>query len=207
MIIPAILEKDWEPIESKIKICEGFANTLHIDFIDGKFVENNTFFNFESFKKYSDYFKLEAHLMVEEPINYLDPLFDAGFKKFIGHIEKMSDQVEFVSKAQSMGSVGLGVDLMTPITDIKINMDDVDQILLMSVNAGFSGQVFDERVLGKIASLREEYLGIIEIDGGINENTMQQAQINGADAFCVTSFIFGNQNPEAQYRKLEALLS
>lgn len=207
MIIPAILEKDWASIESKIKVCENFANTLHIDFIDGKFAENSTFMDLESFKKYSDYFKLEAHLMIEEPINYLDSLYNAGFKKFIGHVEKMTDQVAFVSKAQGLGGVGLGLDLETPLSDIKITLDDLDSILLMSVKAGFSGQKFNEIIIDKIKELREKYLGDIEIDGGINDSTMQLAQVNGADSFCVTSFIFGNENPESQFRKLESLLS
>lgn len=207
MIIPAILEKDWEKLESKIKICEGFANTLHIDFIDGKFASNETFMEFTSFKKYSDYFKLEAHLMVDNPTIYLEPLFNAGFKGFIGHVEKMIDQVEFVSKAQSLGLVGLALDLDTGIDELKVNLEDLDKILLMSVKAGFSGQIFDEKIIEKIKLLREKYLGIIEIDGGVNEDSLQKSQINGANSFCVTSFIFNNPNPEIAFRKLQSYLS
>lgn len=204
MIIPAILEKDWEEIDKKLDICRGFASNVHIDFIDGKFVDNTSFLEFESFKKYSDYFTLEAHLMVEEPINYLDDLFNSGFKKIIGHVEKMSDQVEFVAKGQALVAIGLALDLDSEIDKIKVNLDDLDQILLMSVKAGKSGQEFDSRILEKIKKLRSKYLGNIEIDGGINDKTLIEAKNAGANQFCVTSFLF-KENPEKQFRILENL--
>src|SRR3989344_9689598 len=140
MIIPAILEKDWKEIEKKLEICREFANSVHIDFIDGKFADNMSFLDPQPFKKYSEYFTLEAHLMVEDPVKYLDNLSNAGFKKFTAHVEKMSNQVEFVAKGEQLGSVGLALDLNTPVSEIKVPLDDLDQILLMSVSAGASGQ-------------------------------------------------------------------
>lgn len=203
MIIPAILEKDWESIEKKLEICREFSNTVHIDFIDGKFVDNTTFLEFGSFKKYSTYFTLEAHLMVEEPINYLPRLSSAGFKRYLGHVEKMSDQIEFVASGELLGAVGLALDLQTPLDAIKVSLDDLDQILLMSVNAGKSGQTFDNSIIEKIRSLRSKYLGNIEIDGGINDQTILFAKTAGANTFCVTSFLF-KENPKNQFRTLES---
>src|SRR3989304_2527631 len=136
MIIPAILETNWEEIEQKIEICRSFAKDIHIDFIDGKFAETKTFFEFDRFKKYSAYFNLEAHLMVDEPIQYLPQLSSAGFKKFLAHIERMSDQAEFVAKGEELGSVGLCLDLTTSINKISVPLIDLDQILLMCVPAG-----------------------------------------------------------------------
>lgn len=206
MIIPALLEKDWSSIEKKLKVCENFASTIHIDFIDGVFASDKIFLEIEKFKEYSSYFKLEAHLMVNEPIEYLERLFDSGFKTFIGHVEKMSDQVAFVAKAQELGGVGLALDLETPINRISVNKDDLDKILLLSVKAGQSGQKFDEKVLDKIRELRQIYLNSIEIDGGVNADTLSKAKILGADSFCVNSYIFSNPNPEEQFRKLESML-
>ncbi len=205
MIIPAILENTWEEIEKKLIICGEFTKTIHIDFIDGKFTNTTTFLEFEPFKKYSSYFTLEAHLMVEEPIKYLDRLSSAGFKRFIGHVEKMSDQVEFVAKGEVLGEVGLAIDLQTPIGNIKVSLDDLDQILLMSVAAGKSGQTFDNSVIEKIKTLRSKYLGRIEIDGGINDQTLMLAKTSGANTFCVTSFLF-KENPKEQYQTLQSLL-
>lgn len=206
MIIPALLEKDWDSLEKKLKTCENFASTIHIDFIDGIFSPNKTFLEIEKFKDFSSYFKLEAHLMVEEPISYLDRLFDSGFKFFIGHVEKMSSQVDFVAKAQELGGAGLGLDLETSIEKINVSLDDLDKILLMSVKAGESGQKFSEDVIEKIKLLRQKYLNTIEIDGGINAETLSLAKIAGADSFCVNSYLFSNPNPEEQFRKLESML-
>lgn len=205
MIVPAILEKNWEEIEKKLEICREFARTVHIDFIDGKFNSNTSFLESEPFKKYSDYFILEAHLMVEEPIGYLPSLSSAGFKRFIGHVEKMSDQVEFVTSGEILGAVGLALDLQTSLDAIKVPLDDLDQILLMSVKAGASGQTFDNSIIEKIKLLRSKYSGNIEIDGGINDQTFSFAKTAGANTFCVTSFLF-KEDPKEQFRLLESLV-
>lgn len=204
MIVPAILETNWEEIQTKLELCREFAKVIHVDFIDGKFSESKTFLEIEPFKDYSDYFTLEAHLMVEEPINYLDNLSKGGFKKFVGQVEKMSDQVEFIAKGESLGAIGLALDLKTPISEIKINLNDLDQILLMSVMAGKSGQIFDNSVIEKIKELRNLFFGDIEIDGGINAETLTISKQAGAKMFCVNSFLF-KENPEEQFRLLQSL--
>lgn len=205
MIIPTILEKSWEDVEVKFEIYKNFANSVHIDFIDGKFVNNLTFLDSEPFSKYSDYFILEAHLMVEEPINYLDNLAKAGFKKFLGHVEKMSDQIEFIAKGQSLGSVGLALDIETPVESIKVSLEDLDQILLMGIVAGASGRPFDERVISKIKSLSDREFVNIEIDGGISDQTLPILKNVGASIFCVNSFLFKGK-PEDQFRLLQSLI-
>lgn len=206
MIIPAILEKDWSAIEKKLEICREFANTVHIDFIDGKFAPTTTFMDFSKFLPYSNYFTLEAHLMVENPVSYLPSLYRAGFKRFLGHIEKMSDQIDFVAKGEELGSVGLCLDIQTPLEDIKVPLNDLDQILLMSIIAGASGRPFDERVLPKVKSLTAQGFENIEVDGGVNNETLPRLKQAGVSAYCVTSFLFNSPNPQDQFRKLEALL-
>ena len=205
MIIPTILEKTWQEIEAKFEIYKNFANTVHIDFIDGKFAPELTFLDPEPFSKYSKYFKLEAHLMVDEPLFYLQKLADVGFKTFLGHIERMNDQVEFVTKGQELGSVGLALNIDTPLESIKVSLEDLDQILLMDIVAGASGRPFDERVLSKIKDLNDKSFTNIEVDGGINDQTMLLAKNAGANKFCVNSFLF-KDNPEKQFRLLQSLL-
>lgn len=205
MVIPTILEKSWEEVEKKFKVYESFTNSVHIDFIDGKFTDNLTFLSPSPFSKYSGYFNLEAHLMVEEPVNYLDGLASAGFKRFLGQVEKMSDQVKFIAKGQSLGSVGLALDIETPIEAIKVSLEDLDQILLMSIIAGASGRPFDERVIPKMKELRAKYIGTIEVDGGINDQTLVFARNAGANRFCVNSFLFKG-DPKKQFELLSSLL-
>ena len=204
MVIPTILEKSWEEIEKKFEIYEEFAKAVHIDFLDGKFETNLSFLDTEPFSKYSQNFDLEAHLMVDEPISYLDNLSKAGFKTFLGQIEKMSDQVEFISKGERLGSVGLALDIETPISEIKVPYEDLDRILLMGIEAGASGRPFDERVLAKIKSVSEASFSSIQVDGGVDDRTLPILRQNGARLFCVNSFLFRG-DPKEQFRLLESL--
>jgi ribulose-phosphate 3-epimerase len=202
-VIPGILEKNWSEIEEKINIAKAFSDTLHIDFIDGKFAPNTTFLDPTPFKKYASDLFLEAHLMVEEPINYLTDLSRAGFKRVIGQIEKMSDQKEFVGRAESLFEVGLAADAQTQVSDLNVPLYDLDCILIMTVSAGFSGQEFDPKLVEKIReiSVREIHLPI-EVDGGINDQTIILAQEAGAKRFVANSFIFNSPNPQEAYQTL-----
>ena len=93
-VVPGILEKDWAGVEAKIKLLSPFAKALHVDIIDGKFAPNLTILDPAPFAKYKDTFLLEAHLMVENPIDYVDEYVEAGFKRLLGHIEGMEDVYE-----------------------------------------------------------------------------------------------------------------
>ncbi|MFH1832875.1 MAG: ribulose-phosphate 3-epimerase [Candidatus Levyibacteriota bacterium] len=206
-IIPGILEKDWAEIEKKLELVKPFAKTVHIDILDGKFAPNTTFLDPTPFKKYSDSLFLEVHLMVEEPLNYLKPFADAGFKRFIGHVEKMSDQVEFVAQGQLLGEVALAFDGDTSIDAIKVPLDDLDYLLIMTIKAGFSGQSFDQKTLEKIKLIREKSALIpIEVDGGINDQTILLARDAGANKFSATSFIYKG-DPYIQFKILNELVN
>ena len=109
-VIPGILEKEWSAIERKLELLKSFAKTVHIDIIDGKFADNTTFLDPGPFKKYEKDFLLEVHMMVDNPLQYLKPWAEAGFQRFLGHIEKMPDPVEFVAQGQLLGAVGLAID-------------------------------------------------------------------------------------------------
>lgn len=216
-VIPGILEKEWNEIERKIEIVRGFAKTastsnvaranaapvIHIDIIDGKFAPNTTFIDPAPFAKYSSEIFFELHMMVENPIQYLKPFADAGFKRFLGHIEMMPDQVEFVAQAQLLGEVGLAVDGQTNLSAIKVPYEDLDEILIMSIKAGASGQMFNPEYLKKVETLRQAHGDIkIGIDGGINYETIKQAKNAGATRFISTSFMFGSQDPLSQFNLL-----
>ncbi|MEK7160357.1 MAG: hypothetical protein AAB702_02650 [Patescibacteria group bacterium] len=204
-IIPGILEKDFAEIEKKLQIIKPFSKKVHIDFLDGKFCEEKSFLDFAQFSKYKDDFFLEAHLMVEDPNQYIKPLANAGFKRFLGHIEKMGNLEEFIAKGQIFGEVGLALDIDTSVESISINFDDIDTVLLMSVKAGKSGQEFLPEVLEKIRLLRQITQITIEIDGGINEETLIASRKAGAQRFVATSAIFQSQDPMESYEKLLSL--
>jgi len=204
-IIPGILEKEWGEIERKIEIVKPFTESIHVDIIDGKFAPNTTFLDPAPFAKYSQDIFFELHMMVKDPIQYLKPFARAGFKRFLGHIEKMPDQEEFAAQAQLLGEVGLAIDGPTDLSVIKVPYEDLDCILVMTIKAGQSGQMFNPKYLKKVEMLKQVQHDIgIEVDGGINDQTIIKAKNAGANRFVATSFIFNNQNPQEQYNLLRS---
>ena len=204
-VIPGILEKDFSEIEKKLQIIKPFSRKVHIDILDGKFRDDLSFLDPTPFKKYTTDFFMEAHFMVDNPLEYIKPFANAGFKRFIGHIEKMKELEEFIAIGQIFGEVGLALDFQTGIDSIKIPFDDLDFILLMGVKAGKSGQEFLDETLIKIEQIRQNSQITIEIDGGINEQIIIDAKAKGASRFVATSFIFKNEDPMEAYEKLLSL--
>lgn len=206
-VIPGILEKDWLEIERKIKLVRPFAKTIHIDLLDGQFAPNTTFLDPKPFTKYASEIFFELHMMVDNPIAYLKPWAEVGFKRFIGHIEKMPDQAEFIAQGQLFGEVGLAIDGSTPISDLKVSLDALDYVLIMTIKAGFSGQAFNPEYLEKVKTIRNQSTTIpIEVDGGINDQTIVQAKNAGANRFATTSFIFKKGGPRNRYQILQERL-
>jgi ribulose-phosphate 3-epimerase len=210
-IIPGILEKEWTEIERKFGIIKPFTKSVHIDILDKKFTKNTagtTFLDPTSFSKYSQDLFLEVHMMVEDPIQYLESFAQAGFKRFIGHIEKMPDQLEFVAKAKQFGEVGLAVDGQTPLEKIKVSLSDLDSITIMTIEAGKSGQVFNQKYLEKVRILRSPQYGVkipIEIDGGVNDETIIFGKNAGADRFVANSAIFKYPDPSLRFKLLQTI--
>lgn len=204
-ITPGILEKSADEIEIKLKIIKPFSRSVHVDFIDGKFSEETSFLDANFFTKYKDEFFLEAHLMVEEPVDYVKQYAKAGFKKFIGHIEKMKSLEEFVALGQVFGEVGIAIDSPTSVENLKLPFDDLDEILLMSVKAGKSGQEFIEDTLEKIKKIREISSIKIAVDGGINDKNISSCSLFGAQRFIATSYIFNSNDPMQAFEKLSYL--
>lgn len=201
-IIPGILEQEWEAIEQKIELVKPFAPIIHIDLLDGKFTPNTSFFDPKPFKKYSQDILFELHMMVEEPEQYIESWAKEGFRRFIGHVEHMSDQSSFVARAQTVGEAGLALDLMTDLSAISVSHLDLDSVLIMTVKAGFSGQTFSQQPLDKVKQLAQEELFPLEIDGGVNDDTIQYGLSAGATRFVATSFLFSSHDPAEQYQKL-----
>lgn len=209
-IIPGILEQEWEKIEKKILQVKPFAKTLHVDIIDGIFAPNTTFLDPEPFKKYSQEFLLELHMMVEEPIDYLDRFAAAGFRRFLGHIEMMSDQAAFVTKAGEYGEVGLALDGPTAVESITVPLIDLDCMLCYtSDKVGFSGPPFMESRLEKVSSIRAQTGDIfpLEVDGGVTDETIIIAKNAGATRFVSTSFLFNRGDILTQYQLLNSALN
>lgn len=211
-ILPGILETEWGEIEKKLVTAKGFAKSVHIDIMDGEFVDNTTFLDPAPFKKYSQDLILEAHLMVKNPLAYIKPFAEAGFQRFIAHIEEVELVEEFVAEGELFGEVGVAIDGPTDIFEIdRIQLEDLDAVLIMTIQkAGASGQEFTPDMLEKVKEIKERLLFekvAIEVDGGISENTILQAKEAGATRFVATSAIWNSADPKAAYEKLHSLIS
>ena len=198
--------KNWSEMEKRIEIIKPFVKTVHIDVCDGKFANNVTFADPEPFKKYTSDLLFEVHLMTEEPIQYLEAWAAAGFKRFIGQVEKMSDQVAFVTKAEEVGYAGLAIDGPSGLEKLQVSHLDLDTVLIMTIQAGFSGQQFQPEQLEKVRALtKDTELFPVEVDGGINQQTISEAWKAGARRFVTTSAIFNSDEPEAAYKTLHTM--
>ncbi len=204
-VIPGVLERNWEEIEKKLEIFKIFSNKVHIDVIDKAFGGEEIVLDLAPFSKYKDQLVMEIHLMVNEPINYLKTFYSVGFKRFIGQVEYMGDQAEFVARGELYGEVGLALDLDSSMEKIKVPFEDLDLVHIMSVKAGKSGQEFDQSSIEKIKNLRSKTDIPIEVDGGINDQILTQCKNAGANFFVATSFISDSQNPQEAFRTLEKL--
>ncbi len=204
-IIPGILEKDWTEIEAKLDKIKSFSDTVHIDVIDGKFSPNLTFIDPQPFSKYANEIFMEVHLMTLDPLKFLDTFASAGFKRFLGHVEQMPDIAEFVARGQMLGEVGLAFDIDTKLESIEINYDDLDVILLLAAKAGESGQALNPEIFEKIKNLRSKTLIPIEVDCGINDQTVSQLKDVGAQRFVSTSYLFEGDTMQ-NWQKLHSAL-
>ncbi|HRN96256.1 MAG TPA: hypothetical protein PLD54_02320 [Candidatus Levybacteria bacterium] len=205
-ILPGILEQTWEAVEQKLLLTQTFAHSVHVDIIDGVFVQNTTFLDPAPFAPFAEKLTLELHMMVKNPIEYIEPFAKAGFTRFLGHIEMMDNQQEFLSKAKQYGEAGLALDGPTSLDAISVPLDTVDSFLIYtSDRVGFSGPALLPDRLEKVQALRAQTSAPIEVDGGITDTTLPLAKQAGATRFATTSFLFSDPDPVKQFEVLKNL--
>lgn len=203
---PGTEDKDWPSLERKIELVKPFTKTIHIDILDGIYAPNTTLLDPNPFKKYTGDIFFEVHLMVDEPINYIEQFAQAGFRRFIGQVERMGSQEEFLKIGRQYGEVGLALDRQTGVEEIRPSFEGLDTLLVMTIQTGFSGQTFIPELLDKVRVLREKCNLPIEVDGGINDETIIIARNSGATRFVATSFLFSDDNPEEKFNQLTSSL-
>lgn len=207
-IVPTILAKDLTKFETDIQMVEGFVPKIQMDIVDGKYAETETVLP-EALLEIDTPVEVEAHLMVEEPVEWVERCAAAGITSVCGQVEKMDDKLGFVARAEEAGMrTGLGFGIETPLTGLDEWISMVDSVLLLAVKAGAQGQEFDERVLERIKMVRDLSSHVtIVVDGGLNEENIRKClQVGGEKMeFAVGSSILTAEDPETEYRKLEAL--
>jgi len=196
-IAPSILSAKKERLQEEVNEIEPVADLIHVDIMDGKFVPPTTF-KPEEIKAVKSKLPKDVHLMVDHPIKdgFIEGYADAGASIVTIHEECKDNIKEAFELIKSKGiKVGISINPPTPLEKIKQYLDDVDMVLIMSVNPGYPGQKFIEDVLPKVEELRKLKPELdIEIDGGINYETIRQAAKAGANVFVAGSFIFKQED-------------
>ena len=205
LIAPSIIAGEPENYEDKIRKAErGGADMIHLDIMDGKFV-NNVTMNAETIKKLRHITSLpfDAHLMIEKPLRHIDEFIGARCDIITVHAETCNED-EFVEIAKRLLQNGISPGIaINPSTDLPYwlysHLEKIDVLVVMSVNPGFSGQQFLPEVLQKMTVLNRKltehgYKGYIEADGGIDSRNLQQVYDAGAKIVVAGSAVYGSSD-------------
>lgn len=211
MIAPSILSADFAKLGEEITaVAKAGAEVIHIDVMDGHFVPNITIGPLitKAARPVTD-LPLDVHLMISNPDKYIDDFASAGADWITVHVETCPHLHRTISRIKELGKkAGAVLNPATPLTSLDYILDDLDLVMLMSVNPGFGGQKFIPSTISKTAALKKmiDERGLktgIEIDGGVSSTTIHDIAAAGANIFVAGSAVFGQDNYEAAISDLK----
>lgn len=212
-IAPSILSADFSRLGEEIRAVEaGGADYIHIDVMDGHFVPNITIgpLVVDAVRKVTD-LTLDVHLMIEHPDRYIPDFAAAGADIIVVHAETCPHLHRTVQLIKSLGKrAGVSLNPATPINALEHIVDELDLVLLMTVNPGFGGQSFIESCVPKIHAMRSmlDRRGLeaeLEVDGGVKTDNIARISHAGADVFVAGSAVFGSSDYTATISDLKRL--
>lgn len=215
-VAPSILSADFANLAAEIKRAEeGGADFIHVDVMDGHFVPNLTIGApvVKAIKR-NTHLELDVHLMIEEPDRYLEDFAKAGSNYLTVHVEACIHLQRTLAEIRRLGmKAGVALNPATPEDHIRYVLQDIDLVLVMSVNPGFGGQKFIAEVLPKIKRIRAMFdeIGrkdvLISVDGGINAETARKVSEAGATMVVAGNSVYGSTDVTAAIRALHAASS
>lgn len=202
-IAPSILSADFSRLGDQVRLVEeAGAEVLHIDVMDGHFVPNLTIGSLvvKALRPHSK-LRFDVHLMIENPERYIDDFAKAGADHITVHLEATPHIHRAIQQIKGLGlTAGVSLNPATPLDGIKYILEDLDMVLIMTVNPGFGGQKFIPAVLPKIEVLHRHLDQMqssceIEVDGGINRDTAAAAVKAGANILVAGAAVFADPDP------------
>jgi ribulose-phosphate 3-epimerase len=205
----SILAADLARLGQQVKLVEKYADFIHIDIMDGHFVPPITIgpVVVASLRPVTDR-TLHGHLMVEAPAQFFDELADAGLDMVSFHAEAVDDPAQVIAKARGAGmGVGMTINLETPVERVFPFLEDLDDVMLMSIRPGWAGQELNPAVYPRIEAVRTEVdrRGLsadVEIDGGVKVENAERAVEAGATVLVAASGIYRARDPVEAARRL-----
>jgi len=194
-IAPSMLGANFGEMKRDAELVAPHSAYLHMDVMDGHFVPNITM-GPDLVKSLRGIGKLDVHLMVTDPSNFINDFSDAGADIISVHVEANNPQkaIELIKKQNI--KAGIALNPSTPASAIEPFVDSIDMILVMSVEPGYCGQSFNENAIERVKKYRKKYPGkIIEVDGGVGPGNAAVLAEAGADLLVAGSAIFGSSNP------------
>ncbi len=209
IISPSFLTCDFSNLKEEISLVSNLTKYLHVDVMDGNFVPNITLGPkvVKDLRKHFDNV-FDVHLMISNPLQYIEEFASAGSDIITFHYEANSDILQTIKKIKECNKLaGLSINPNTNVEEIKPYLSSLDLVLVMSVNPGFGGQKFMENSVDKIKeldSLRKEfgYDYLIEVDGGINNSTIKLVNEANCDIAVCGSFLMNSSNKEETIKLL-----
>ena len=205
-VIPAIIAKNQEELDLGIKKVQNFSKIIQLDFMDGVFVPNHSIdFDFK-IPKIDCFF--EAHLMLKNPLDWIVKNF-SKVDMILTHYEALSNPQTVIDFVRNEGKkIGFVLNPETSVDELFDYLDQLDQILIMTVNPGFYGSPFLPEIVNKISELREIAPKLdIEVDGGITDKTIDIVDEAGANMFVSGSYILKSKNIKQAFDRLNKILA
>lgn len=202
VIIPAVIAKSQKELDDIFSKIKDSARLLQLDIMDGKFVPNNSL-DFDFMLPQKKY-QFEAHLMIENPEKWVDENWEK-VDIIIAHFESVKNPGEIIESVKKKEKkVAFALNPETDVEQIKKYLDDIDQVLIMTVHPGFYGSKFLPEMMDKIRKLRKLRSDLdIEVDGGIKPDTIEKVNEAGANMFVSGSYIINSDDIRERIRILE----